>query len=157
MKFPKERQLSMISQRELDEIAYSREGEDNFLFVYQAIQDRYPESSGEELRDVFLWCIRELLAQGRLRFLGETWLKDGMEENAPLMFGDAPDGPDDVFIDGLKQPVDPTPDGIAGLIRSKWPPEVVPNVFPNTEGFEFVWFYKWWFEWFDKDGNPVLC
>ena len=147
--------MQKLSFEELDKIALFSEGLNSIGGVYSQVRELYPENNGEELRDMFLWCIRELMTQGRLKFLGEGWVKDGTGPDAPLLFGDAPFGEEDIVIDGLKQPQDPSPEGVTNLIRSKWPPEVEAYSLKNREGFDTLWFEKWDFDWFDKEGNPV--
>jgi|GEM_PF-2651497 len=147
--------MQKLSFEELDKIALFSEGLNSIGGVYSQVRELYPENNGEELRDMFLWCIRELMTQGRLKFLGENAFRSGPEPDAPWMFGDRPDKPTDIVIDGLTQPQDPSPEGITNLIRSKWPPEVEAYSLKNREGFDTLWFEKWDFDWFDKEGNPV--
>ena len=144
-----------LSLEELDEIAEKWGDSEAISPVYREIRARYPDVSGNEVKELFLWCIRELMTQGRLKFLGENAFRSGPEPDAPWMFGDGPDKPTDIVIDGLTQPQDPSPEGITNLIRSKWPPEVEAYSLKNREGFDTLWFEKWDFDWFDKEGNPV--
>ena len=148
--------MQKISPEKLDEIEFYCNELGNIFFLYSRIEERYPESSGEELRDLFLFCIREFMRQGRLKFSGEGWIRCGTEPDDPMMFGETPFGSEDVVIDGLRQPVDPSPEGVAELIKSKWPPEIVPDYLAGEEGFDSIWFLKWEFEWLDEDGNPVF-
>lgn len=118
--------------------------------LYWNLRTYNPDMTGEELRDAFLWVIQVLMERGILEFRGEGWIKEGVGKDSPLMFGDKPFGPDDILIDGLKQPADGSPRGVAALIRSKWPTPVKATDNVYKPGFNPLWFEKWQFRW-DSD------
>lgn len=115
--------------------------------LYWDLNHYNPDLTGEELRDAFLWSIETLMEKGILEFRGEGWVKDGVGEQASYMFGDQPFGPEDVLIDGLRQPADGSPQGVAALIRSKWPIPVKATDNIYKPGFNPLWFEKWQFRW----------
>jgi hypothetical protein len=147
----------LLTHAELDEIAVRCEGLQSIAHVYEEVRARRGSLDAAEVKGLFLWCIRELMQRGRLRFLGEGWVRDGLGTDAPLMFGDQPFGGDDVIINGLRQPTDPTPAGVADLIDSKWPTDPRPAFNANEPGFDPVWFEKWYFVWLDPaTGKPIV-
>ena len=137
-----------LSSEKLDEIAFYCQELSDIISIYEQLQRLYPESNGEKLKALFLWCIREFMSQNRLKYLGELKFLSSK-------FGDEPDKPTDIVIDGLTQPHDPSPEGVTNLIRSKWPPEVEAYSLKNRDGFPSLWFLKWQFVWLDKEGNPI--
>ncbi|WP_143277442.1 hypothetical protein [Bordetella genomosp. 9] len=108
------------------------------------------------MKELFLWCICELMKQGRLKFWGEGWVRKGEGAAMEFMFGDKPFGPDDIVVDGLLQPSDPRPEGVVQLIRAKWPLEKKPAFNAKDDGFSPLWFDKWYFTWHDESEKPVV-
>lgn len=146
----------LLTTVEIDLIASRCEGLQSIAHLYEELRDHCPACDDIALKNLFLWCIRELMQQGRLRFLGEGWVRDGIGPDAPLMFGDRIFSHPDVVIDGLRQPSDASPGGVVQLIGDKWPSDLRPAFNRNDRGFNPLWFEKWHFEWFDGKGNPVL-
>lgn len=146
----------MLSATELNEIASRCEGLQSIAHLYEELQIHRFNLTGTEMKQLFLWSIRELMKKGRLKFLGEGWVRDGTSTDTPLMFGDSLFGIDEVIVEGLRQPVDPSPDGVVNLIYSKWPSQVTPAFNVRDDGFDSLWFEKWTFIWYDKSGNPIL-
>jgi len=243
----------LMTPEELDAIVFRCGELSSIEYVYEEIRIRHPMLNDIELKDLFLWCIRELMQQGRLKFVGEGQISEGINLEAlpyrsdfpletfkellrkngihpplqfgdkrfgtsgilkkgqlpegisvgvlpympdfpleafnellresgilsktPLKFGDKPFGPDDVLINDLRQPdnpspeilaqreqrrwlppipsVDPDPDIVVRLIDSKWPVELRPTWNVKEPGFDPVWFLKWGFLWFDKEGKLI--
>ena len=145
-----------MTTAELDSIASRCEGLQSIVHLYEEVQAHRSRSDAVEIKNLFLWCIRELMQQGRLTFVGEGWVRDGVGPDAPLMFGDEPFGPDDVVVNGLRQPVDPSPNGVVQLIASKWPGEGHPAFNAKERGFDPIWFEKWCFIWCDEAGKPLV-
>lgn len=145
----------LITNEELDLIASRCEGLQSIAHLYEEVCARRPTCNAAEAKELFLWCIHTLMQQDRLRFLGEGWVRDGVGENSPLMFGDEPFGPCDVVVNGLRQPTDSSPNGVVQMIDAKWPSEIVPAFNTKEQGFDPVWFEKWYFVWCDETGRPV--
>jgi hypothetical protein len=146
----------LMTTAELDSIASRCEGLQSIAHLYEEVKAHRLTSNDVEIKDLFLWCIRELMRRDRLRFLGEGWVRDGVGLDAPFMFGDQPFGPSDVVVNSLRQPVDHSPDGVVRLIDAKWPAEVRPAFDVKEQGFDPIWFEKWYFTWCDETGKPVV-
>uniref|UniRef100_UPI0039EF09A3 hypothetical protein n=1 Tax=Bordetella sputigena TaxID=1416810 RepID=UPI0039EF09A3 len=72
------------------------------------------------------------------------------------MFGDQPYGPDEAVVDGLRQPDDPSPEGVSRMMRARWPEQVKPAFNSNDDGFNSLWFEKWYFSWYDETGKSIV-
>lgn len=146
----------LMTTAELESIASRCEGLQSIAHLYEEVKAQHPRPDALEVKKLFLWCIRELMRHGRLKFVGEGWVRDGVGPDAPFMFGDQPFGPEDVVVDGLRQPVDPNPDGAVQLIDVEWPDEGRPAFSAKEYGFDPIWFDKWYFTWCDEAGKPVV-
>lgn len=120
--------------------------------VYLEVARRHPELSPLELREGFILVISEFMRRGWLRFVGEFHLFDLSDKGVNPMFCE------DAYLDwdfdknGARPADDPSPEGVAALIRSKWPSEMVPAFDFGHPGFDPLWFYKWEFQWRDEQG-----
>jgi len=144
-----------LTTDELEALVYRCEGLQSIVHLYDELRIQHSISDGIKLKYLFLWVVYELMKQGRLDFLGESWVRDGADDNAPFMFGDQPFSPDDVVINGLKQPIDSNPEGVVRLIESKWPHQIVAAFNIHDQGFDPIWFEKWCFAWHNKIGKQI--
>jgi hypothetical protein len=99
----------MITASELESIAFRCDGLQSIAHVYEEVQAIRPNADATELKRLFLDCLEELLRQGRVKFLGEGWIRDGSSVDSPLMFGDQYFDAADEVVNGLRQPIDSTP------------------------------------------------
>ncbi|AJP58943.1 hypothetical protein UC34_22375 [Pandoraea vervacti] len=137
----------LMTADELDLVAFRCDGLQSIAHLYEELNVLRPNFDPIEMKNLFLWCVRELMRRGRLKFLGEGWVRDGVGPDAPLMFEDQPFEPHDLVKNGLRQPVDPSPEGVMRLIESKWPSQVRPAFNVKERGFDPLWFEKWYFVW----------